>query len=156
MIEYLIMTNKKEILHTSSGGIVIRNNEVLLIEILQPYSEIIFPKGRVKIGETLENAALREVAEETGYYTRVIAPIGSIHYEFEDEYSHTTKDVSFFLLALTDDLQNPTPHLEAHEFIKSTWVDIGDAFKLLTHENTKQLLHTALEKMNILEASLKK
>ena len=50
------------------GAIVIRNNKVLLVKRKQPPDEGLWaiPGGRVKLGETLQKAAEREVKEETG------------------------------------------------------------------------------------------
>ena len=42
----------------------------------------VLPKGTPEQGETHEQAALREVTEETGVQTRIVGKIGSIHYGF--------------------------------------------------------------------------
>jgi len=43
----------------------------------------LFPKGHVDEGETLEAAAVRELAEEAGVTGRVLAPLGTSGYAFE-------------------------------------------------------------------------
>jgi 8-oxo-dGTP diphosphatase len=50
------------------GGIVVRDGRVLLVRRGQPPSEGLWaiPGGRVELGETLQEAAEREIMEETG------------------------------------------------------------------------------------------
>lgn len=63
------------------GAIVIRDNEVLLVKRKQPPGEGLWaiPGGRVELGETLQEAAEREVKEETGVIIRAGHPV----YTFE-------------------------------------------------------------------------
>ena len=42
----------------------------------------VLPKGTPMAGETTEQVALREVAEETGVTARIVGEVGSIHYWF--------------------------------------------------------------------------
>ena len=50
----------------AAGGIVWRDGEVLLVH-RPKYDDWTFPKGKADDGETDEDAALREVEEETGF-----------------------------------------------------------------------------------------
>ena len=56
------------------------------------------PKGHVEEGETAEDAAVREVEEETGIRGRVIAPLGTIDYWFVAEDRRIHKTVHHYLL----------------------------------------------------------
>nr|WP_300001899.1 NUDIX hydrolase [Tissierella sp.] len=65
----------------SSGGVVIFGNTILL---LKKYNgDWVLPKGRVERGETLEQAALREVKEESGVKGNIIKYIGKINYKYK-------------------------------------------------------------------------
>lgn len=56
------------------------------------------PKGHIEAGETAEQAAVREVAEETGIAGEVIAQLGVIDYWFVAEERRIHKTVHHFLL----------------------------------------------------------
>jgi len=54
------------------------------------------PKGTPQSGETLEQVAVREVQEETGFEVRLIAYIGSISYSFVRDKIRYQKQVRHF------------------------------------------------------------
>ena len=49
----------------SAGGVVVRDGKIIFVKFSDGQG-ITFPKGHVEQGETYEQAALREVGEETG------------------------------------------------------------------------------------------
>jgi len=67
-----------------AGGLVYRfwqgTPEVLVIDDL--FSHVTLPKGHVEHGELLEEAALREIEEETGIQGRIITPLEKVSYVF--------------------------------------------------------------------------
>jgi ADP-ribose pyrophosphatase len=71
---------KKE---SSSGGVVVFGNAILL---LRKYNgDWVLPKGKIELGESRENAALREVREEAGLRAEIIKYLGEIHYTLQKE-----------------------------------------------------------------------
>jgi ADP-ribose pyrophosphatase YjhB (NUDIX family) len=62
----------------SSGGLIVKDNKVLLVKITYGANKDywMLPGGLVEEGETFEEAAIREVKEETGICARPIRLIG--------------------------------------------------------------------------------
>jgi 8-oxo-dGTP pyrophosphatase MutT (NUDIX family) len=74
--------SKKWPYHMSSGGVVYRVEnrqlEVLLLKSnRRGYTSYHLPKGTIKLGETLEQCAMREIAEEAGVHTILTGYLGA-------------------------------------------------------------------------------
>ena len=80
----------------SAGGVLLKNGEVLLA--LNSSNVWTFPKGLVEEGESAQDAAVREVQEETGIKGRVIKPLGYIEYWYLWEGVKVKKRVDYFLM----------------------------------------------------------
>jgi deoxyribose-phosphate aldolase len=93
----------------AAGGLVVRlgkaGREVLMID--DNYGHVTFPKGHVEPGETWEDAAIREIREETGVEARVLAPLGRVEYPIERDGEPVRKQVRFFLLEEIDKVDEP-------------------------------------------------
>ena len=61
--------------HTA-GGIIVDGEKILLIQ--HKAGGLAFAKGHIEPGESPEVAAVREVAEETGYLGKIVADLGSL------------------------------------------------------------------------------
>src|SRR4051794_5204851 len=81
---------------TSAGGLVVDHvaGTAAVIGRLDRRGRLLWslPKGHIEAGETAEEAAVREVEEETGIIGRVVAPLGTIDFWFvaEDRRGHKT------------------------------------------------------------------
>jgi 8-oxo-dGTP pyrophosphatase MutT (NUDIX family) len=90
-----------------AGGVVIKDHKV--VSLRRKNGVWLMPKGHVEPGETLEEAAVREVWEETGLKARVIAPLGETEYGFfEDGTWHQKRVVWFHIEALGGELRPET------------------------------------------------
>src|SRR5215207_6401706 len=88
-------------IETSSGGVVFRrateDNQFLLIR--DPCANWGLPKGHLEGGETPSQAAVREVAEETGLLElSVVAQLPTIDWYFKDGTVVVHKFCHFFLI----------------------------------------------------------
>ena len=68
----------------AAGGIVLRRQQPPLIAVvrLRKRDEWVLPKGKLDEGETVDQAALREVFEETGMKCRIIRPLAVCRYKY--------------------------------------------------------------------------
>lgn len=99
------------------------------------------PKGTPNPPETLEETALREVAEETGLEVRIVAPIDRIEYVFVQGGAKIHKTVHFWLMEpIGGDLAR-----HDHEFDEVRWVSLADAPRLLTFETERALVERAAD-----------
>jgi 8-oxo-dGTP pyrophosphatase MutT (NUDIX family) len=131
----------------SAGGIVHNDGKFLTLHITS-FDEIVFPKGTIEQGETPEQAAIREIQEETGYRTKIKAPLGEVSYEIEDGGKRYNKTVYHFLTELVDKNEEPIPNLEDYEEaegFENLWLTSNEAFDRLTHDSSKDMLKNALE-----------
>ena len=133
------------IIKHSAGGIVIKEGEVLTIS-WTTKDYIAFPKGGVEDGETSELAAVREVLEETGYKTRIIAPLNSWTYEFEENGEDYRKTVDYYLMEILDD-KLPIPNRLSTERFENLWLTIEDAQSKLTFNDSREALVLAVNRI---------
>lgn len=101
------------------------------------------PKGRPDPGESLEQTALREVAEETGLAARIVAPLGTASYVYTDPQGEVDKTVHFFLMEFTALEVSPTDG----EFERASWVPIDDAERRLSFETERQVVVRARQEL---------
>ncbi len=114
----------------AAGGVVIRDGKVLVVHRPQ-YDDWTLPKGKVDPGETWEEAALREVEEETGLHCRIGPEAGRTYYI---DQRGREKEVRYFLM--TSDGE-PFAQNEVDEV---RWVALDDVAALLSYERDVELL----------------
>ena len=90
-----------------------------------------FPKGKLEEGESFEEAALREVGEETGLSCRLRRFIG--HTEYIDRKGRP-KAVAYWVMEALGGAF--TPNAEVDEL---RWVDLPDATRMLSYPRDQEL-----------------
>jgi 8-oxo-dGTP pyrophosphatase MutT (NUDIX family) len=101
------------------------------------------PKGHVEPGETAAQAAVREVAEETGIDGQVLAELGTIDFWFVADGRRVHKTVHHFLLLALD------PHQELSdadlEVSEVAWVPVGELAERLAYADERRLVEQVAE-----------
>ncbi|MCC8927551.1 MULTISPECIES: NUDIX hydrolase [Nocardiaceae] len=93
------------------------------------------PKGHIEQGETAEQTAMREVAEETGIRGTVLASLGSIDYWFVTEGRRVHKTVHHYLLRfLGGELSD-----EDVEVTEVAWVPLSELPSRLAYADERKL-----------------
>ena len=130
---------------TSAGGVVVRQGEAGIELVLgrrrreRDGATWSLPKGTPNADETIEQAALREVEEETGLQVRIVAPIGPIEYYFVQSGTRIHTTVHYYLMeAVGGDLSH-----HDHEFDEVRWVSRGDARSLMTFPTEREVVELA-------------
>lgn len=131
---------------TSAGGIVIRLRDGALQLVVgrrrreRDGVTWTLPKGTPHEGETTEQTALREVAEETGLEVRIVAPVGAIEYFFTQDGQRVHKTVHYFLMEPVGGSLDD----HDHEFDEVRWMSIDEARRLMSFDTERQIVEEAL------------
>ncbi|MFW0789887.1 NUDIX hydrolase [Gordonia sp. CPCC 205333] len=97
------------------------------------------PKGHIETGETAEQTAVREIAEETGITGSVVAPLGKIDYWFVSEGRRIHKTVHHYLLrSLGGELSDAD-----YEVAEVAWVPLTELPRRLTYSDERRLARMA-------------
>jgi 8-oxo-dGTP pyrophosphatase MutT (NUDIX family) len=105
------------------------------------------PKGHIEQGETAEQTAIREVAEETGIEGKVLAALGSIDYWFVTEGRRVHKTVHHYLLRFSGGQLSD----EDVEVTEVAWVPVHELPARLAYADERRLAQVAGELIDKLQ-----
>lgn len=133
---------------TSAGGLVVSGIEgdgeplrAALIGRVDRRGRMMWslPKGHIETGETAEQTAIREVAEETGIEGTVLASLGKIDYWFVSEGKRIHKTVHHYLMRFTGGELSDADY----EVAEVAWVPFTDLGRTLTYSDERRLARAA-------------
>jgi 8-oxo-dGTP pyrophosphatase MutT (NUDIX family) len=130
-------------LETSAGGVVVRHDgaRTLYLLIRDSYGNWGFPKGHVERGEHPEDAARREVLEETGLDdVRLAGALHTIDWYFRFRGRLIHKVCHFFLMETRRTVTSPQ---RAEGITACRWELFDDAVALVSYENAREVLRLA-------------
>lgn len=132
----------------AAGGVVVRKGGEVAVIVPRkrgPAGQRVLglPKGHPERGESVEQAATREVREETGLEVELVEPLGEIAYSYERDGRVIAKRVRFFLFrCLGGSLER-----HDHEIEQASWVPLAEAARALTFEGEREMVRRALSRV---------
>ncbi len=122
----------------SAGGVVTGPLGLLLIKVENLQGSVLwtFPKGHLEAGETPEQAALREVVEETGWRCKTVAPFFDVHYSFRHNGKRVDKTVHWFRMEPVE----KTGESDPDEIIDCRWFPAAEAKDLLVYKSDLEIM----------------
>ncbi|HKZ75418.1 MAG TPA: NUDIX domain-containing protein [Actinomycetota bacterium] len=133
----------------SAGGVVYRRVgvviEVALAARRTRRGELAWglPKGEIEPDETAEQAAVREVREETGLEAEIEASLGDIRYFYVWEGVRIRKAVRFFLMRAT----GGDVSLHDHEMEDVRWFPLSGALRRAAYRGEREVLERASDRL---------
>ncbi|NLV88219.1 MAG: NUDIX hydrolase [Tissierellia bacterium] len=125
----------------SAGGVVIFSNTILLLKKFN--GDWVLPKGRVEKNESIKEAALREVLEESGVRAEILNYIGMVNYKFKNlkDNKMVYKTVHWFLMKANS--MDCVPQ-KKEGFVDALFVHIDKAEDLVRYEDEKNIIAKGL------------
>lgn len=133
--------------YTAGGVVLNKRREILVVN--QNGNSWSLPKGHIDKGESAEEAARREIFEESGVRRlRLLKPLGSYRRyrigKYGGEDRSELKDIAMFLFR--------TPQLRLQPVDRhnpeARWVEPRAAVRMLTHAKDKRFLSAVLRRLN--------
>ena len=108
------------------------------------------PKGNIGKGEDPADAAIREVAEETGAQGKLDRKLGDVKYVYTQSWgsergTRIFKVVSFYLLRYSGGRLGDVPAEFRHEVAEVRWLPLAEAPQLLAYKGEREMAEKAIE-----------
>jgi 8-oxo-dGTP pyrophosphatase MutT (NUDIX family) len=131
----------------SAGGVVVRGEECVVIVPVKrsPRGErvLALPKGHPDGNESAEEAATREVREETGVVAELVEPLGEVAYWYQRKSRSIHKRVRFFRFRYVSG--NTDDHDD--EIEQARWMPLAEAAEKLTYQGERETAARALSRV---------
>lgn len=131
----------------SAGGVVVCDGQVVVIVPVKRGADgarvLGLPKGHPEGDETPEQAARREVAEETGVTGELIEELGEVSYGYERRGRRIAKVVRFYLLEYR--AGEVADH--DHEVEEARWMPLAQAARELTYAGEREMVQRAMSRL---------
>jgi 8-oxo-dGTP diphosphatase len=122
----------------AAGGVVRRDDGTIAVVHRNRYDDWSLPKGKLDPGETWEEAALREVWEETGLRCELVRELSSTFYE---DRKGRAKAVRYWLMAPVGGSFEPNDEVD-----ELRWLAPAEATSILTYPRDAELAREASDR----------
>ena len=128
---------------TSAGGFVLAQDGTLRVALIGRETrsgriDWCVPKGHPEGEESHEQAAIREIAEETGLEVVIVERLGEIKYEFAAGTKLIAKTVHHFLMRQVGGFLT-VENDPQQEAVDVQWFEIDNLHETLAHENERRI-----------------
>ena len=145
------MGSQKQVTEVSAGGFVVSKTDPNAVALMARFNrggklEWCIPKGHPEAAETNEQAAIREVFEETGLVVEITDYLGAVSYQFSHGGSKIATTVHVYLMKqVGGELSfEHDPHKEAAEL---EWVQLDELLTRLSHSNERKIASLAIARI---------
>jgi 8-oxo-dGTP pyrophosphatase MutT (NUDIX family) len=142
----------KAVREYTAGGVVWRRNDsgVEILMIQDRLGRWTIPKGHVEAGESLEQTALREVAEETGLTDFKLGDkLDKLHFFYRKEGKLIFMTTHVFLMEARGDTDAVVPE-DSEGIVDAKWFPADKALGLIEYRDTERLFRLGLTKLGAL------
>jgi 8-oxo-dGTP pyrophosphatase MutT (NUDIX family) len=126
--------------------VVVRDGEVAVIVPVKRDAKgnrvLALPKGHPAGDETPEEAAIREVGEETGLQVALVEKLGDVRYSYARRGRLVTKQVAFYLF----DYRSGDLADHDHEIEDARWMPFEEAVRTLSYDGEREMVRRALSR----------
>ena len=113
----------------AAGGVVLRDGRLAVVH--RPrYDDWTLPKGKLDPDESFEDAALREVEEETGLRCHLVRELPAVEYEVRGR----PKLVRYWAMEVAEE----TPFVPNEEVDEVRWLEPQEALALLSYDRDRE------------------
>ncbi|MCL5733822.1 MAG: NUDIX hydrolase [Patescibacteria group bacterium] len=141
----------------SAGGVVVRlvkDKPYFVVVERAAMKDVSLPKGHQDSGESLQQTAVREVVEETGFTATPLDYIGEFTYKIKNDQKKIIiiRTVHWFLMRY-----DKGRAIKANEEIKKVrWLPFDTGLKFMSYANDRGIVKEAAKKVKIFSANLRK
>lgn len=143
----IIKRSKLKLIEAGGGVLYRKKGEVIQVLIIKRNGNWDLPKGKLENHETIEECAVREVAEEVGVQAPVIdAYLCETYHEYIEKGSVVGKKTKWY--SMKQVINTGLEPQQEEGITQLKWIDPEDAITLMGFENLKKVLKTFLSQLS--------